>query len=223
MARSTRKQLRDKEISWSISQIDPNLVAYKTIVGHEAEPWRQLFKVSLEKRLQFKNKTNGRWLEIVETARKAYERRVTHLLKQTPRMPKYYWVITQRSKITTTTGSKVQKHCSQKNKQTDVNSFVLRWSPPPISDVEDYRQAMQRIEETNEEREVTNWKRKKNEKIWEQQKVTHFFEMIDEENVQGKITTEQIMTENTRLYRALLPSRYLLVTYIILGFTWITN
>ena len=56
---------------------------------------------------------------------------------------------------------------------------------------------MQRIEETNEEGEVTDEKRKKNEKIWEQQKVTEFFEMVDEENEQGKITTEQIVTENS--------------------------
>ena len=78
-----------------------------------------------------------------------------------------------------------------------VNSFVLRWSSPPISDVEDYRQVMQRIEENNEEEEVTDEKRKKNEKTWEQQKVTNFFEMIDEENEQEKITTEQIVTENS--------------------------
>ena len=53
------------------------------------------------------------------------------------------------------------------------------------------------MEETNEEGEVTDGKRKKNEKIWEQQKVTEFFEMVDEENEQGKITTEQIVTENS--------------------------
>ena len=78
-----------------------------------------------------------------------------------------------------------------------VNSFVLRWSSPPISDVDDYRQVMQRIEETNEEEEVTEKKRKKDEKILEQQKVTNYFEMIDEENEQEKISTEQLVTENS--------------------------
>ena len=65
--------------------------------------------------------------------------------------------------------------------------------PPPINEFEDYSQVMQRIEENNEEEEVTNEKGKKSEKVWEQQKVTEFYEMKEKENEQEIIPTEQLL------------------------------
>ena len=71
--------------------------------------------------------------------------------------------------------------------------------PPPTRPVEDYRQVMQKIEENTDEEVVTDIKGKLSKKVWEQQKVTEFYERKDWENEQEINPTEQILeTEDSR-------------------------
>ena len=140
---------------------------------------QQLFKVDLSKRLKLQNKTNTRWLEIVETAKKAYTEKTAYLLSKIPQMPTYYRVTKKITKINYSSESKLDPHCVTNSKQTDISKYILRWDPLNVSDHKEYYRVMALIQEAShgDEDPLRGGKSQSN-KSKEQQKVTDFYKQI---------------------------------------------
>ena len=114
---------------------------------------RQLFKVNLSRRLKFQGETNERWLEIVTTAKNAFERRAAYLLSRMTRLPKFYKVTRKRTRIENRISSKIEKFCRRQKRQETLSNFVLRWEAPPWGSGTEVRHVMLPVvEETDVER-----------------------------------------------------------------------
>ena len=117
---------------------------------------RQLFTVSMHRRLFFQTKTNERWVEIVRTAKRVFERREAYLLTRMTPLPQYYKVTRRRVQIEQKTESRLGKFCRRSQQQQTLSSFVMRWEAPPWEPGSVVQRVLEPVRERTDESEVTD-------------------------------------------------------------------